>query len=77
MGFWVFADRNLLCKAVPEVLRTFTGPLHEVMRNNVFAGIDIDSTQNALIEDNYFNVGDDALCVKSGIDYFGRKYAHP
>ena len=40
-------------------------------------GIDIDATQDALIEDNYFNVGDDALCVKSGIDWFGRQYARP
>ena len=40
-------------------------------------GIDIDATQEALIEDNYFNVGDDALCVKSGIDFFGRQYARP
>jgi hypothetical protein len=40
-------------------------------------GIDIDSTQDALIEDNYFNVGDDALCVKSGINYFGRRFARP
>ena len=33
-------------------------------------GIDIDSTQDALIEDNYFSVGDDALCVKSGMLLF-------
>ena len=32
---------------------------------------------SALVEDNYFSVGDDALCVKSGIDYFGRRAALP
>eukprot|EP00935_MAST-01C_sp_MAST-1C-sp1_P002031 g2031.t1 len=37
-------------------------------------GIDIDASQNVLVEDCYFSVGDDALCVKSGIDYFGRRY---
>lgn len=35
-------------------------------------GIDIDSTQRALVEDSHFSVGDDALCVKSGLDWFGR-----
>ena len=40
-------------------------------------GLDIDSTQDALIEDNHFSVGDDALCVKSGIDWFGRQFARP
>lgn len=40
-------------------------------------GLDIDSTQDALIEDNHFDVGDDALCVKSGIDWFGRQYGRP
>lgn len=37
-------------------------------------GIDVDSSQGVLIEDSHLNVGDDALCVKSGIDYFGRAY---
>eukprot|EP00936_MAST-01D_sp_MAST-1D-sp1_P000926 g926.t1 len=40
-------------------------------------GIDIDSSERVLVEDNYFSVGDDALCVKSGIDYFGRRAALP
>ncbi len=40
-------------------------------------GIDLDCVQNALVEDSYFDVGDDALCVKSGIDWFGRQYARP
>ena len=40
-------------------------------------GIDLDCVTNALVEDSYFSVGDDALCVKSGRDYDGRLYAHP
>ena len=40
-------------------------------------GIDLDCVQGAVIEDSIFDVGDDALCVKSGIDYFGRRYGHP
>ena len=40
-------------------------------------GIDLDCVQNAVIENSFFDVGDDALCVKSGIDYFGRKYGRP
>lgn len=40
-------------------------------------GLDIDCVQNALIEENYFDVDDDALCVKSGRDYDGRHYGRP
>lgn len=40
-------------------------------------GIDIDSSQDVLVEHNFFSVGDDALCVKSGIDWFGRTYGRP
>lgn len=29
-------------------------------------GIDLDSVQDAMVEDSEFSVGDDALCVKSG-----------
>ena len=61
---------RVLRELVPEVRRWMfrhLGPSGEVD----------DATQDALIEDNYFNVGDDALCVKSGIDYFGRQYGRP
>ena len=37
-------------------------------------GIDLDCVQNAVVKNSYFDVGDDALCVKSGIDWFGRGY---
>merc|ERR1712194_446279 len=30
-----------------------------------------------IVEDSNFTVGDDALCVKSGLDYLGRAYATP
>lgn len=40
-------------------------------------GIDLDCVQNAVVESNYFDVGDDALCVKSGVDYNGRKFGRP
>ena len=40
-------------------------------------GIDLDCVSGAVVEDSYFDVGDDALCVKSGIDYFGRMYDRP
>ena len=40
-------------------------------------GIDLDCVQRALVEDSVFDVGDDALCVKSGINWFGRRYGRP
>jgi len=40
-------------------------------------GIDIDCSQDVIVEDSTFKVGDDALCVKSGMDYYGRLYGRP
>jgi polygalacturonase len=40
-------------------------------------GIDIESCKNVLIENSVFDVGDDALCIKSGRDAEGRKRAMP
>jgi len=40
-------------------------------------GIDVESCKNALIENSAFDVGDDALCMKSGRDAEGRKRAMP
>lgn len=40
-------------------------------------GIDIDSCENTIIVDSSFDVGDDAICVKSGKDEDGRRHARP
>ena len=40
-------------------------------------GIDVESCKNVLIENSVFDVGDDALCMKSGRDAEGRKRALP
>ncbi|HEX6849203.1 MAG TPA: glycoside hydrolase family 28 protein, partial [Chitinophagaceae bacterium] len=40
-------------------------------------GIDVESCKNVLIENSVFDVGDDALCMKSGRDAEGRKRGKP
>jgi polygalacturonase len=40
-------------------------------------GIDVESCKNVLIENSTFDVGDDALCMKSGRDEAGRKRGMP
>lgn len=40
-------------------------------------GIDAESCKNVLIENTIFDVGDDALCMKSGRDAAGRKRGRP
>lgn len=40
-------------------------------------GIDLESCKNVLIYDNTFDVGDDAICFKSGKDEDGRRRAIP
>ena len=38
-------------------------------------GIDIDGCENVLLEGSSFDVGDDAICIKSGKDADGRRHA--
>ena len=40
-------------------------------------GIDIESCKNSIIHDNNFDVGDDAICIKSGKDKEGRDRGIP
>jgi polygalacturonase len=40
-------------------------------------GLDLESCKNSLIYNNTFDVGDDAICIKSGKDADGRKRAIP
>lgn len=48
--------------------------------NSMFAnndGVDVESSQYVLIEENIFRTGDDSVVVKSGRDYDGRKIGLP
>lgn len=51
------------------------------VRNPWFAqngdGLDIESCQNVLVENSNFDVGDDAICIKSGRDEAGRERDRP
>lgn len=40
-------------------------------------GVDVESCKNVLIENSVFDVGDDAICIKSGKDEEGRKRGIP
>ena len=40
-------------------------------------GLDIESCYNVLVEDSSFDVGDDAICIKSGKNEYGREVAIP
>lgn len=40
-------------------------------------GLDIESCHNVLVEDSFFDVGDDAICIKSGKNEYGRELGIP
>ncbi|GAK55202.1 hypothetical conserved protein [Candidatus Vecturithrix granuli] len=40
-------------------------------------GLDLDSCRNVRVSDCYFDVGDDCLCLKSGMDADGRRVGKP
>lgn len=40
-------------------------------------GLDLESCRNVLLYDSCFDVGDDAMCIKSGRDAFGRQRGKP
>ena len=52
---------------------------HVYVRNPEYAsngdGIDIDACENVLLENSFFDCGDDAICIKSGKDADGRRHA--
>ncbi|MBT29777.1 MAG: glycoside hydrolase [Thalassobius sp.] len=63
----------LVCENI--VIRNLT------VRNPWYAqngdGLDLESCKNAWVENNSFDVGDDAICIKSGKDEDGRKRGVP
>jgi polygalacturonase len=40
-------------------------------------GLDLDSCRDCLVTDSHFDVGDDAICIKSGRDEAGRRLGRP
>jgi polygalacturonase len=40
-------------------------------------GVDVDASDNVLIADMYYAGGDDAIAIKSGINFLGREFARP
>jgi DNA sulfur modification protein DndE len=63
----------LLCENVVIQNANFINPWYSSNGD----GLDIDSCRNVTIESCHFDVGDDAICIKSGKDEEGRKRGVP
>lgn len=58
---------------VVQFLNVLVVPWEAPVRPTNTDGVDVDSTKHVLIEDSYFQTGDDAVVVKSGWDCYGRQ----
>lgn len=63
-GFWnlhLYDSRNIMVKGI-KVLSPHIGEVRAASTD----GIDIDACQNVVLEDSYFEVDDDCICIKGG-----------
>jgi polygalacturonase len=75
-GFW--AVHLWLCEYVHvRYLSVLVIPWDPPVRPTNTDGVNPDSSQHVLIEDSYFQTGDDAVAIKSGWDCFGRAVNAP
>jgi polygalacturonase len=75
-GFW--AVHLWLCEYVHvRFLSVLVIPWDPPVRPTNTDGVNPDSSQHVLIEDSYFQTGDDAVAIKSGWDCFGRAVNAP
>ncbi|CAE8643918.1 unnamed protein product [Polarella glacialis] len=75
-GFWTVHFWN--CEYVTvQFLTVLVVPWDPLVRPTNTDGVNPDSSSHVLIEDSYFQTGDDAVAVKSGWDCFGRKLGIP
>lgn len=75
-GFW--AVHLWLCQyVVVRFLTVLVIPWDPPVRPTNTDGVNPDSSSHVLIEDSYFQTGDDAVAIKSGWDCFGRQVATP
>mmetsp|Transcript_7666 Transcript_7666/g.13205 ORF Transcript_7666/g.13205 Transcript_7666/m.13205 type:complete len:478 (-) Transcript_7666:183-1616(-) len=70
--FWTV--HPYMCQHVRATNLTILNPNHNAPNTD---GFDPDSCQDVVIEDSFFNVGDDGVAIKSGWDCFGTELAAP